>query len=81
MTEMTNRMILQSLKRRLDGAKANRLEELPSALWSYRTTSRKAMDESPFNLCFSLEALILAEVGALSTRNANFCPDDNDWLL
>ncbi|XP_073152936.1 uncharacterized protein [Henckelia pumila] len=37
--EVTNRTIVQALKTRLDTAKGKWVEELPSVLWSYRTTA------------------------------------------
>ncbi|KAL0416177.1 UNVERIFIED_CONTAM: hypothetical protein Slati_3449600 [Sesamum latifolium] len=49
-TEVTNRILLQHLKTRLDGAKGSWVEELPGVLWAYRTTPRSATGETPFCL-------------------------------
>ncbi|KAL0293068.1 UNVERIFIED_CONTAM: hypothetical protein Sradi_6958400 [Sesamum radiatum] len=57
-TEVTNRIILQSLKTRLEEAKGNWVEELPGILWAYRTTSRRSTGESPFSLVYGTEAVV-----------------------
>lgn len=50
LTEVTNRIALQELKKRLERAKGNWTEELPSVLRFYRTTPWKSMGESLFPL-------------------------------
>lgn len=57
LVEVSNRTILQGVKKRLNNTKANWIEELSSVLWCLRTTPQNAIGESPFSLCFSLEAL------------------------
>ena len=37
-TEAVNKVIMNGLKKRLDGAKGKWMEELPHVLWTYRTT-------------------------------------------
>ncbi|KAL0403888.1 UNVERIFIED_CONTAM: hypothetical protein Sradi_2029600 [Sesamum radiatum] len=44
-TEVTNRIILQSLKNRLEEAKGNWVEELPGVLRAYRTIPRRSTVE------------------------------------
>lgn len=39
------------------------------------------MGESPFSLCFALEALIPTEIGSPTTRNNYFGPQQNDKLF
>ncbi|KAI5657568.1 hypothetical protein M9H77_26361 [Catharanthus roseus] len=46
-----------------------------------RTTPKKAIGETPFNMCFNLEALVPAEVGCSSTTNSIFNSKNNDQLL
>ena len=46
--EVTNRSILEALKKRMVGAKGNWLDELTDILWSYRTSVRAPTGESPF---------------------------------
>nr|XP_023922149.1 uncharacterized protein LOC112033597 [Quercus suber] len=52
LAEATNKVILNGLKRRLDGAKGGWAEELPNVLWAYRTTPRRSTGESPFSLTY-----------------------------
>ncbi|XP_043813700.1 uncharacterized protein LOC122723866 [Manihot esculenta] len=61
-TEVTNRAILQGLKKRLDGAKANWAEELNSILWTLRTTPRSSTKETPFALAFGTEVVVPIEL-------------------
>ncbi|KAL2237688.1 UNVERIFIED_CONTAM: hypothetical protein Sindi_0960500 [Sesamum indicum] len=76
-TEVTNRMILQHLKTRLGNAKRAWVDELPSVLWAYRTTSRTPIGESPFNLTYGTNAVVPAEIGELSCRVKYYNPDCN----
>lgn len=57
------------------------LEDLPNVLWSYKTTPRKATGETPFNLCFGLDAMIPAEIGSKSLCNIAFDENQNDQLM
>ncbi|KAL0285648.1 UNVERIFIED_CONTAM: hypothetical protein Scaly_2812500 [Sesamum calycinum] len=56
--EVTNRILVQGIKKRLDMAGSNWIEELTSVLWSYRTTPRGSTGENPFSLVYGIEALI-----------------------
>lgn len=53
-------------------SQGNWVEELPSVLCSYWATPRKGTGESPFHLCFGIEALILVEIGSPSKLNIKF---------
>lgn len=55
------------------------LEELPNVLWPYRTTPRRAIEETPFNLCFGVK--ILAEIGSKSLKNIAFDETQNEQLM
>ncbi|KAL0440564.1 UNVERIFIED_CONTAM: hypothetical protein Slati_2539400 [Sesamum latifolium] len=50
--EVTNRILVQGIKKRLDRAGGTWVEELTSVLWSYRTTPRGSTGESPFTLVY-----------------------------
>ncbi|KAL0427334.1 UNVERIFIED_CONTAM: hypothetical protein Slati_2908200 [Sesamum latifolium] len=67
-TEVTNRILLQHLKTRLEGAKGSWVEELPGVLWAYRTTLRSATGETPFCLVCESEEVIPAEIEEETTR-------------
>ncbi|XP_052192778.1 uncharacterized protein LOC127801573 [Diospyros lotus] len=76
--ELTNRTILQGLRARVEKADGQWVDELPSILWSYRTTPRTATGECPFTLCYGSEALIPVEIGVRSYRVEHFDPEINE---
>ena len=75
--EVTNRSLLKIIKTRLEGAKVIWPDELPSVLWAYRTTARTPTGETPFQLAYGSEAVILAEVVLTSYRVENYNKDKN----
>ncbi|XP_071914122.1 uncharacterized protein [Coffea arabica] len=76
--ENVNRAILHGLKTRIESARTNWLEELPTILWAYRTTPRTATQETPFVLTYGVEAVIPAEIGVPSGRVQHFVAQDNE---
>ena len=79
--EAMNKVIMNGLKRRLEGAKGNWVEELPNVLWAYRTTPRRSIGETPFSLTYRAKAVIPAEVNLGSARVSEFIMSQNDNLL
>ncbi|KAK3007588.1 hypothetical protein RJ639_013333 [Escallonia herrerae] len=79
--EVTNRTLLQGLKKKLDGAKGLWVDKLHKILWAYRTTTRHPTGETPFNLAFGTEALIPVEIGLPSLRLLTYDPNMNDEAL
>ncbi|KAL0440210.1 UNVERIFIED_CONTAM: hypothetical protein Slati_2504000 [Sesamum latifolium] len=79
--EVTNRILVQEIKRRLDRVGGNWTEELTSVLWAYITTPRGSTGESPFALVYGTEAIIPAELGTPSHRVMNFTEECNKDLL
>ena len=75
---MTNRTLLKIIKTKLDDAKGTWPEELPNVLWAYRITVRTPTGETLFRLTYGTEAVILVEVGVISTRRAAFSEEGND---
>ncbi|XP_073120721.1 uncharacterized protein [Henckelia pumila] len=75
--EVTNRTIVQTLKTRLDSARGKWVDELPSVLWSYRTTTRSGTDETPYNMVYGTEAVLPAEIGQESARIIAYGPNNN----
>lgn len=61
--EISNKVILKGLKKRLDRAKGRWIEELPSVLWAYRTTPKRSTSTTSFSLAFGMEAVIPLEIG------------------
>ncbi|XP_043714569.1 uncharacterized protein K02A2.6-like [Telopea speciosissima] len=70
--EVTNRTLLEGVKKRSERAKGKWVKELPSILWAYRTTVRMPIGESPFRLAYCTEALAPVEVLAMSHRVLHF---------
>ena len=71
-TEVSNRTLVAGIKKRLGSAKGNWVDELPSVLWSYRTTPRSSTGETPFSLVYGTEAVIPPELSARSLRITSF---------
>jgi hypothetical protein len=76
--EVSNKVILNGIKRKLEAAKGKWMEELPSILWTYRTTVRKSTNETPFALAFGVEAVIPLEIGMPTTRTTEFDVKTNE---
>ncbi|XP_074360287.1 uncharacterized protein LOC141700404 [Apium graveolens] len=60
--EVSNRTILQGLKKRVDELPRPWVDELPNVLWAYRMMLRTATGVSPFKMAFGLEAVLPVEV-------------------
>jgi ribonuclease HI len=76
--EVSNKVILNGIKRKLEAAKGKWVEELPSILWTYRTTVRKSTNETPFALAFGVEAVIPLEIGMPTIRTTEFDVQTNE---
>ena len=72
---------MNGLKKILDDVKGKWVEELPHALWIYRTTPRKSTGETPFSMTYKAEAVIPLENGFPTMRTSTFTSDGNDELL
>src|SRR5512135_3178911 len=74
--ERANGMILQGIKARVfDRLKpyaGKWVSQLPSVLWSLRTTPSRAIGQSPFFLVYGAEAVLPSEVEFESLRFRNF---------
>jgi len=79
--EVTNKAIMNGLKKRLNGAKGRWAKELPYVLWAYQTTPRRSTRETPFCLTYGAEAVIPAKVNLCSAWVGGFIPSQNDRLL
>ncbi|XP_017216818.2 uncharacterized protein LOC108194379 [Daucus carota subsp. sativus] len=76
--EITNKAILQGIKKRLLDAPSNWVDELPNVLWGYRTTPRTATGETPFRLAYGTEAVLPLEISMGSLRIENFNQQGNE---
>ncbi|XP_012833285.1 PREDICTED: uncharacterized protein LOC105954155 [Erythranthe guttata] len=79
--EVTNRVIIEGIKKRLDKAKGNWVDELHSVLWAHRTSPKEATGETPFSLVHGSEAVIPLEIGIPSRRVKNFNEPKNEEEL
>nr|ABF98738.1 retrotransposon protein, putative, Ty3-gypsy subclass [Oryza sativa Japonica Group] len=74
--ERANGMILQGIKARvfdrLHPYAGKWVDQLPSVLWSLRTTPSRATGQSPFFLVYGAEAMLPSEVEFESLRFRNF---------
>jgi hypothetical protein len=80
--ERTNGLLLQGMKIKmfqdLEARGRNWHKELPSVLWALRTNINRATRDTPFNLVYGAEAVLLPEIYLKSARVAHFNEEDQD---
>ena len=79
--EAVNKVIVNGLKKRLDDTKGKLVEELPHVLWTYQTTSRRSIGETPFSMSYGAEVVIPLETRFPTLKTSSFTPSNNDGLL
>ena len=79
--EAVNKVIVNGLKKRLDDTKGKWVEELPHVLWTYQTTSRRSIVETPFSMSYGAQVVIPLETGFPTLRISYFTLSNNDGLL
>ena len=79
--EAVNKVIINRLKKRLDDAKGKWVEELPHVLWTYYTTLRRSIGETPFSMTDGAEAVIPLETNFPTLKTSTFYPNANNRLL
>ena len=72
---------MNGLKKRLDDAKGKWVEELPLVFWTYRTTPRRSIEETPFSMTYGADTVIPLETGFPILRTSSFTLSSNDGLL
>ncbi|XP_064966608.1 uncharacterized protein LOC135613501 [Musa acuminata AAA Group] len=72
LAEVTNRSIIDGLKKRVSAARSAWIDELPSVLWALRTTPKTPTGESPYSLTFGTEAVLPSEVAVPTPRTAGY---------
>ena len=72
---------MNGLKKRLDDAKGKWEEELPHVLWTYRTTPRRSIGETPFSITYGTKTVIPLETRFPTLRKSSFTSNNNDRLL
>ncbi|XP_064965993.1 uncharacterized protein LOC135612876 [Musa acuminata AAA Group] len=72
LAEVTNRSIIDGLKRRVSATRSAWIDELPSVLWALRTTPKTPTGESPYSLTFGTEAVLPSEVAVPTPRTTDY---------
>ncbi|KAK4394296.1 hypothetical protein Sango_1900400 [Sesamum angolense] len=75
--EVTNRALVQGIKRSLERVGGNWIEKLTNILLAYRTTPEGFIGESYFTLVYGMEVIIPAELGVPSHRVLHFFEECN----
>nr|KAJ0202993.1 hypothetical protein LSAT_V11C500271210 [Lactuca sativa] len=65
-------LTVNGLKKRLLRSKSTWVYELPTVLWSYRTTVRSSMGEMPLSLTYGMKAVLPLEIVTCSMRTESF---------
>ena len=79
--EESNKTIVNGIKKRLEKAMGKWVKELLNMLWAYRTTSRRAMNETLYSLVSEFEPIILLEVKLPTIRTQTYDEDHNSEML
>ena len=79
--ESSNKTILNRIKKRLEEAKGRWVKELPTILWTFRTTPQSSTGETPFSLTYGVEAVIPLEVRLPTLRSEEYDRENNELML
>lgn len=79
--QVTYRITVCGLEKRLQAAKKKWPEEFLNVLWAYRTSANSSTKETPFKLAFGTEALLPVEIGSLSHRILSYKEEPNSQDL
>nr|GFB32576.1 reverse transcriptase domain-containing protein [Tanacetum cinerariifolium] len=81
LVERANRSLEEGIKARLGERNKNWVEELAHVLWAHRTMIKSSHGDTPFSLTYETEAVIPAEIGMPTYRNAAVDVVHNDEEL
>ncbi|KAJ4793841.1 Pol-polyprotein [Rhynchospora pubera] len=77
LAEVSNRTILEGLKRKIEGSKNSWPEYLDEILWAYRTTPRSSTGRSPFSMIYGMEAVTPMEAVHPTLRTKSYTWEKN----
>ncbi|KAJ4813319.1 Pol-polyprotein [Rhynchospora pubera] len=77
LAEVSNRTILEGLKRKIEGSKNTWPEYLDEILWAYRTTPRSSTGRSPFSMIYGMEAVTPMEAVHPTLRTKSYTWEKN----
>ncbi|KAI9120055.1 hypothetical protein K1719_009024 [Acacia pycnantha] len=66
--EVANKVILDSIRKKIEDANSNWVEQLYNILCGYRTTIQSATQETPFRMTYGCETMIPVEIGQPSWK-------------
>ena len=79
--EVVNKVLKTIIKKKLEKSKGAWVDELPTALWAYRTSYKTATGHTPFTLAYGAEAMLPVEMVVTSHRMIHYDPEENEELL
>ena len=79
--EAVNKILKTLIKKKLEKSKGAWVDELPTALWAYRTSFRTSTGHTPFSLAYGSEAMLPVETIVPSHRRIHYNPEENEELL
>ena len=79
--EAVNKVLKAIIKKKLVKSKGSWVDELPTALWAYRTSYKTATGHTPFALAYRAEAMLPVETVVPSHRRIHYDPEENEKLL
>ena len=78
MVEVSNWIILDGLKKRVERSRNTWVDELLPILWAYRTTCKVTTQATPFLLAYGAEAIVPIEISHTSPRITVFELEANE---
>lgn len=79
--EVTNRTIVEGIKKKLERARGERANELHGVLWANRTSPKEATGKTPFALVHGVKAVVPVEMEVNTTRIKKLNPHQNEEAL
>ena len=76
-----NKVLKTLIKKNLEKSKGAWVDELPTALWAYRTSYKTATGHTPFALAYGAEAILPIETVIPLHRRIHYNPEENENLL
>ncbi|KAJ3687607.1 hypothetical protein LUZ61_016771 [Rhynchospora tenuis] len=77
LAEVSNRTILEGLKKKIEGTRNTWPEYLSEVVWAYNTTPRSATERSPYALVYGMEAVIPMEIVHPTLRTISYSTQRN----
>lgn len=79
--EAVNKILTETIKKKLEKAKENWANELFLVPWVYNMTSQTTTEESPFSLAYGCEAMISITIEVGSLKRSMFDEQENEDCL